>query len=168
MNKKTIFWNMAVLVAVLAVFVWFAGPERGDSSQTASVAGGPDAELVAEEPFFDFGSIRINGGNVSHAFKIRNTGPKPVLIAKIYTSCMCTSASLIKSDASFGPFGMPGHGFAKSLNQAIQPNEEVEIEAVFDPAAHGPAGVGRADRAIYLDTGASEPFELRFSAIVTP
>ncbi|KKT83316.1 MAG: hypothetical protein UW81_C0021G0020, partial [Candidatus Giovannonibacteria bacterium GW2011_GWC2_44_9] len=41
-------------------------------------------------------------------------------------------------------------------------------EVVFDPAAHGPAGVGRIERAVYLENSASEALQLKFSATVTP
>ena len=46
--------------------------------------------------------------------------------------------------------------------------EEMEIEVIFDPNAHGPAGVGLAERAVYLDNDRGVPFELTFSADVAP
>jgi len=81
---------------------------------------------------------------------------------------MCTTASLIKGGEKFGPYGMPGHGFFPSLNQRIEPGEEASLEVVFDPAAHGPAGVGRIDRIVNLENNAGKPLELVFSATVTP
>jgi len=107
-------------------------------------------------------------GKVNHAFKIRNAGIEPVVIGKMYTSCMCTTASLTIDGKQFGPYGMPGHGFVPKIGQTINPNEEATVEVVFDPAAHGPAGVGRIQRAITIEHNAGQPVELLFDAIVTP
>ena len=81
---------------------------------------------------------------------------------------MCTEATLKIGSRAAGPFGMPGHGFAQRISETIRPNEEAAVEVVFDPAAHGPAGVGRIERAVYLENSASEALQLKFSATVTP
>ena len=43
------------------------------------------------------------------------------------------------------------------------------LEAVFDPAAHGPSGVGLAQRYVYLETNSakSPKLEISFQAMVT-
>lgn len=119
------------------------------------------------EPAFDFGTISMAAGNVSHSFRIKNSGADAVAINKIYTSCMCTSASLIVGDLKLGPFGMAGHGFIPKINRALAPGEEASLEIVFDPAAHGPAGVGTIQRVIYLETSAGRQ-TLEITANVTP
>jgi len=81
---------------------------------------------------------------------------------------MCTSAFLIRGDKKIGPFGMPGHGFAPSLNQNLAPNEEAALEVIFDPAAHGPAGVGQVERSVYVENNLDQPIEVGFKAFVTP
>jgi hypothetical protein len=81
---------------------------------------------------------------------------------------MCTSASLTTGDEKFGPFGMPGHGAIPSIKATVAVNQEAEIEVVFDPTAHGPAGVGKIQRVVILENNAGGPIELNFSAMVTP
>jgi hypothetical protein len=118
--------------------------------------------------YYEFGSVSMAAGKVKHQFKIRNTSAEPVVIGKMYTSCMCTTASLMMGGKTFGPVGMPGHGGIPSLNQTINPNEEASVEVVFDPAAHGPAGIGRIQRTVTLENNTGNPIELQFVAIVAP
>ena len=64
---------------------------------------------------------------------------------------------------------MPGNGggFTKA-GVIVNPGENVIVKATFDPAAHGPAGIGEVSREIYIDTGADEPVVLGFKVNVTP
>jgi len=165
-NKTIIGISIAVLV--LAGVVWIARPGLEDAN-TASLSPAPGGgALTAEENAFDFGPISMATGNVKHEFKIKNTGTGTIIVEKMYTSCMCTTASLVTSKKKYGPYGMPGHGFVPKINTSIGPNEEVTVETIFDPAAHGPAGVGRVERAVILENNAGEPLELLFTALVTP
>ncbi|MEK7636358.1 MAG: DUF1573 domain-containing protein [Patescibacteria group bacterium] len=172
--KKNYFISLIVLVILLGAIIFIVSRQQSlsvdnvsdkflDSARTAG-------KLFAEEQFFDFGVISMAAGNVSRVFKIKNSGISPLRIKKIYTSCMCTTATLDNTGVKQGPFGMPGHGgFPSSLNETIEPNQEAEITVVYDPAAHGPAGVGKVRRVIYIETDAEEkPFELSFEATVTP
>ena len=63
---------------------------------------------------------------------------------------------------------MPGHGPAARLEERLAPGESAQVEVVFDPAAHGPAGIGQTDRVVTIENGAGAVLELRFSALVTP
>lgn len=161
---------MSIFVIALVVLAWWASP-RTDSPSEGTVAAETDVigTLVAEDGAYDFGTVSMAAGKVSYTYRVSNKSESPVLVAKLYTSCMCTEASLVAGDTRKGPFGMPGHGYVPRLNQTIQPGEEVGIEVVFDPAAHGPAGVGRVDRVIYLEQAdGSKPLQLTFSATVQP
>lgn len=150
---------------ILGGIIWLGNLQKNQNAGGNSAAAG--GELVAQEISFDFGAISMAAGDVRHAFKIKNAGAGPAAINKIYTSCMCTAALLKTASGEWGPFGMPGHGFTPKLNIKLAPGEETELEAVFDPAAHGPAGVGPIERVIYLDT-ASGMMELKIKAVVTP
>jgi len=162
MNKIII----AVAILILGGIIWAARPEKQNNIVPASAGMG--SLIVEEANNYDFGSISMAAGKVKHLFKIKNAGDEPVSVNKMYTSCMCTAASLIKNGERFGPYGMPGHGFIPRIDQTIGPNEEAEIEVVFDPAAHGPAGVGKIERVIIIENDAGERIELQFSATVTP
>jgi hypothetical protein len=126
------------------------------------------SDLIAEEMSFDFGPVSMAAGNVTHRFEIKNANVEPVIIRKISTSCMCTTAQLVKGGKKLAIYGMPGHGYIPNLDEPIAPNEQASVEVVFDPAAHGPAGIGRVERLATIYTGAEQPLELSFTALVTP
>lgn len=158
------------LILAFAVFAWIAKPspngnKPGEPAQTSSATPG---DLTAESAQFDFGTVSMAAGKVTHEFAIKNTSAGAVTITTIETSCMCTVATLIHGNNRFGPFGMPGHGLARGIDEIINPGETAVVEAVFDPAAHGPAGVGKIDREIHITDASSKMLVLRFSAFVTP
>jgi hypothetical protein len=166
MNK--IISSIVICILVLAGIVWFARPSGQGESAAVSAAQSDGALVVEESRNYNFGTISMAAGNVSHTFKMRNAGGEPVTISKMYTSCMCTVASLMMGNKKFGPVGMPGHGAIPRINQTINPNEEAVVEVVFDPAAHGPAGVGRIGRTVVIENNSGAPVELSFIALVTP
>lgn len=125
--------------------------------------------LVSARPNFDFGTISMAAGNVSTTYRIKNEGAAPLTLDRIYTSCMCTNATLITaSGRKQGPFGMPGHGPLKSVSAQLAPGEVALLEVVFDPAAHGPSGVGRIERIVTVNAKGTTPLELGMVAMVRP
>jgi len=166
MDKKNII-GIIVVVLALGAAVFIARPNPGNNTASLPV-GSVRALSVEGEVNYNFGSISMMNGTVNHQFKIKNEGSEAVTIRKMYTSCMCTTATLMKGGEQFGPFSMPGHVSVPTINQVINPGEEAVVEAVFDPAAHGPAGIGRIGRAVILETDSGKPFELLFTATVTP
>ena len=164
MNKTII--SITIGVLVLGGLIWMARPDGENSLSVLTASSGTLA--VEETSNYDFGSVSMAAGKVSHQFTIKNISGEAVVINKMYTSCMCTTATLITADGKFGPVGMPGHGVIPSINLAIDPNEEAIVDVVFDPAAHGPAGVGLIQRVVTLENNAGAPVELQFSATVTP
>lgn len=160
--KKTLITLVATFV-LIGGLVWLAG-----RTQTPAVSAGPSM-LSANETSYDFGTVSMAAGKVMREFVIKNTGTTPLTINGMATSCMCTEAFLTMNDQVFGPFGMPGHGgAATTLNQTIDPDKEATIRTVFDPAAHGPAGVGRISRIVSIQTDDGRILELAFTANVTP
>ena len=165
--KKTTIISIAAIILTIGGIIWIARPDSRDNAISLSTNG--NGTLIVEEANnYDFGTISMAAGNVKHAFKIRNTGNGAVIINKMYTSCMCTTATLMMGNKQYGPYGMPGHGSIPKIGQAINPNEEAIVEVIFDPAAHGPAGVGRIQRTITIENSAGQPVELMFSAVVAP
>lgn len=84
-----------------------------------------DAPAVeVEAPSHDFGTIREDGGPVSHTFTIKNTGTSPLIILTASSSCGCTkpkfSPAPIKPGESgsvtvtYLPEGRPGE-FKKAV-----------------------------------------------------
>ena len=166
MNKSLLIGGAAIILIVL-VFI-FARPSGNSPANVANNLT-PNA-LAAETQNYDFGTVSMAAGNVSYATTIKNTSAAPVTITRLYTSCMCTTGTLEVGNKKLGPFGMPGHGGAGivNTNEALAPGEEATLKITFDPAAHGPAGVGFIERVITVETNAGAPLELAFTATVTP
>ncbi len=166
MNK--IFITGIIAILVIGGLIFAARPD-GTKEATAAVASSTSGVLVVEEANkYDFGVISMAAGTVAHTFTLKNMGSEPVTLQKIYTSCMCTTAELAVGGKQFGPYGMPGHSAIPRIDQLLNQNEEATIAVVFDPAAHGPAGVGRITRSITIENNAGRPIELIFSATVKP
>lgn len=150
------------------VSVWSGRTSSKTTGQYVQVLSANQGALVAVEKLYDFGTISMANGKVSHVFKIKNTGIAPAVIKKVFTSCMCTMATLITTDGKAGPFGMAGHTAVPEINKALVAGEEASVEAVFDPAAHGPSGTGKVRRVVYIEVeGSDKPIELSFEAEVT-
>lgn len=167
-NKNNIIIWSALILVIIFGFIWISnGRSRNQALPTSLAESGI---LLASENFFDFEKVSMANGKVNHDFRVKNNGAKPVKITKVYTSCMCTEAILkMPSGREFGPYGMPGHGgFSPVISQTIAPGEEMVVKVIFDPAAHGPAGVGLIERVVYLENNFGRLAELQFKAVVTP
>ncbi len=167
LNMNKTFSSIILGVLVLGGLIWVARP-NSEKKIPPPLASVNKTLMVLEANNYDFGTISMAAGKVKHEFKIKNTGTSPVNIEKIYTSCMCTTATLAFGAQSFGPYGMPGHGMIPRIDQTLDSLAEATIEVVFDPAAHGPAGIGRIKRVVTVENGAGQPLELEFAATVTP
>ncbi len=165
MNKNTLI-GIFLSILVLGGVWWFAKPVPG-REQSANL-GSSRGKLVLEETRYDFGSVSMAAGKVNRIVKIKNQSQDSVKVRKVYTSCMCTAATLRKGGIDFGPFGMEGHGFTPRLNEVFVPGEEAELRVEFDPAAHGPAGVGMIEREVYVETDSGAKVNFYFKALVTP
>lgn len=136
-------------------------------------ASAPDPTAAASNAIrldparFDFGAISMRNGPVRQELTLRNTSYSAVNLTRLTTSCMCTKAELTLGGETYGPFGMPGHGVQPSLRQTLAPGASATLAVTFDPAAHGPAGVGRISRTVTLETDAGSAIA-SFTAQVLP
>lgn len=168
-NTTLITILLLALIAILAVIGIVNYYSNKDSGNSGFSAYSQSVLAIEENPAFDFGEVSMANGNVSYKAKLKNSGSEPVVINKVYTSCMCTTATIDIKGKKSGPFGMPGHTLASSKSYLEVPaGEMAEVEVLFDPTAHGPSGVGLAQRSIYLETNSakSPQVELQFTAIV--
>jgi hypothetical protein len=62
-------------------------------------------ELKFDELVHDFGTIKEELGNVTHAFKFTNNGDKPLVITKVQPSCGCTTSGWTKEPVKPGETG---------------------------------------------------------------
>jgi len=167
-SKNFVIFSVIVFIAALG-FVIFSKGKTNEGE--AKVPTQSTSVLNALEKDFDFGTIVMKDGDVSKIFELENEGTEPILISKVYTSCMCTVAKITtaKSETS-GPYGMSGHnGGTSRTGIEVGAGETVKVEAIFNPAAHGPSGVGLANRTIFLETNSTQTpkVELNFTATVT-
>lgn len=174
MNKQIVISLIVIILGVIGLVLWSKSVDRvainadefGGSHP--AVLGAEAGKLTAEETLYNFGKISMRDGNVSKIFKVTNSGASDVKLTEVSTSCMCTAAYILRDDGSkLGPFGMPGHGDGKA-GEIIPVGESRNIEVVYDPNAHGPAGVGLVDRFIYLEDENGQKLELEIKASVTP
>ena len=135
------------------------------AAATAAPSAGP---LTARAANFDFGTVSMAAGKVDHRYWFRNDSTAPVLVKRIYTSCMCTTATLVKSTRIVGTYGMPGHGVLPDVNASFAPGEAAYVDVVFDPAAHGPAGLGHTERVVSVESDAGQRLQLAFVVNVKP
>jgi hypothetical protein len=163
---KTITIYIITIAGLIGILALLGAVNMGGNNQASEVSGA--VVLSAVEGYFDFGTVSMTAGSVKHDFIVKNMAGKEMIITKVYTSCMCTEANLKMNGQSFGPFGMPGHGAIPRVNKKIGDGEEAMVEAIFDPAAHGPAGIGPIERVVFVENDLGRPLELKFKATVIP
>lgn len=172
MKPKTVINIIVVGLAFIGLFVWgYYTPKNGTTASVQSVADslGSSSQLTVPETFYDFGTISMKNGNVTKEFAVTNPTDSDITIFTVLTSCMCTSAFIVEPDGSTkGPFKMPGMGYVPPANELIKAGESRVIRVVYDPNAHGPAGVGQIDRFVTLTDTLGGTIQLEIKALVTP
>jgi len=131
----------------------------GKLTSTASVEIDANAKVVAEETAHEWGEINLNDGNVQKVFKITNSGTAPLVLSNVATSCMCTTAELSLGEEKSPKFGMHTKS---SYVLEVPAGETAELKVIFDPAFHGPSGVGPINRQVTVATNDPENPELNF------
>lgn len=161
---------MILVVVIAAVSLMFLGRGGSGSKSVANIAsvGITETAFGGTIPQFDFGTVSMAAGKVAHDFVLTNNSGSDIAISRAETSCMCTEATLSFPDGKeIGPVGMAGMGFTPTINETLKSGDKLRIRAIFDPAAHGPAGIGPAERAIMLTTDKGQ-YQLGFKAMVAP
>lgn len=166
MNKNIII--ALLVIAGIVGLLWWGRVVQKPVSRNAGADAGIKSILTSSEALYDFGTIRMANGNVSNIFKVTNPTGKDVLVKSVYTSCMCTAAFILNGGSKKGPFGMQGMGYIPPADEIIKAGETRDIEVVYDPNAHGPAGVGAIDRLVYLTDENGGTLELEIKAVVIP
>ena len=162
--KKTGLIIVAIVIVIVGLMFWGRNNQSSSPTQNTNAA----SALLASEKLYDFGSISMKDGLVNHIFKITNSSDKDVLVKKIVTSCMCTEAYIESDGKEKGPFSMEGMGYIPSVNETIKAGESRNVKVVYDPNAHGPAGVGSINRYIMLTDSDGSALQIEIKALVTP
>ena len=172
MKNSSIIYIIAAIIIVIAGLGWLGNVKVRTNpatvGQVASGASSDNSTLSVSGNLYDFGTISMADGEVSYVFNISNGTDKDVFLKTVNTSCMCTRAYIKNADGEKGPFGMPGMGYVPPANEIIKAGETRDVKVVFDPAAHGPAGVGPINRQIILTDNAGRVLTLNIKGMVKP
>lgn len=129
-RKRTIM--KAGIAAVVLVFIGYFF--LYSSSPAAAPEGSPLMKITPTR--YDFGSVSVGKGVVSTAMDILNEGEGNLVINQLESSCMCTTATIIKDGAEGPVFGMHRNPSAFGWSQTIGPNETAQLKIYYDPTVH--------------------------------
>lgn len=170
MKLKTILITIIACFALIGLLFWGYAKNGNTAASVQGVSStGAKSALAATDILYDFGTISMKNGDVTKNFIFTNPTDKDVNIRGVETSCMCTSALLVLPDGSTkGPFGMAGMGGMTTTNETIKAGETMTVRAIYNPNAHGPAGVGQIDRFIIVTDASGGKIQFEIKALVTP
>ena len=100
--------------------------ESGDNS--------PKLEISSSE--YDFGTISQAKGIISTDLLITNKDNKDITIDELSTSCMCTSAQILKDGKEGLKYGMDMGGNNPKEPVALAPNSTATLRIFYDPNMH--------------------------------
>ena len=145
-----------IVTILLLVGMVLIGTRNGS---TPSVVSSDKIEIATDSTKYDWGNIEYSDGIVSKIFNIKNSGDSVLKLYNVTTSCMCTTAQLITPNNKSGKFGMNTKSTAVF---EVNPGETAQLVVEFDPAFHGPSGVGAINRTVTINTNSSQTPELSF------
>lgn len=151
-----IIWIGVITLAILGGVIYF-GSKIGATPQ---VTINQNVELVVNSKNHDWGTIDYDGGIVSQSFAIKNTSDATLELYDIATSCMCTTAQLFTPNKTSRKFAM--HDKSSSIFE-INPGETAQLKVEFDPAFHGPSGLGPVTRTVTMNTNDAANPQLTFT-----
>lgn len=142
---KFIIGIVVATVLILGIAIFF-GTRMGKTPQVAT-----DSQVSAsvDANKFDWGLIDYDKGIVSKNFEIKNTSNTLLKLYNVKTSCMCTTAQIKTSDITSKKFQM--HESSSDIIE-VKPGDTAKLIVEFDPAFHGPSGVGPITRTITMST----------------
>ncbi len=170
MDQKTTVTILAVVAVFVGLFALGYVTKGGTAASVQNVAlSNAGSLLTAPDSFHNFGTISMKNGDVNYDFTVTNPTDKDIMLKTLVTSCMCTSALIVEADGGTkGPFRMPGMGYVPPADEPIKAGDSRVIRVVYNPNAHGPAGVGSIDRFAILTDSAGNVLRLEIKAVVTP
>ena len=166
MDKKFIAIIIVLTIGIIGMAIFISGSSPSAIKATISKTEG--AKIYVDHSYRKVGDIGYSNGILYHRFPVKNEGNKDLEIANMTTSCMCTEVFL-KKDGQEGPkFGMKGMTAPSAWKGVLKPGQSAEIIAAFDPAYHGPQGIGEVSRIRSLETNDPDlPYiELSFEGTV--
>ncbi len=158
MNDKKLIIGFIVLTILIlggGIFVL-----SSTSATPAKITASQNAKVEVPQKTFDWGNIPYSGGNATKTFTLKNVGTDVLKLSGIKTSCVCTKAQISVDGKTSPYFSM--HSTSSWVGE-VAPGKEAELLVIFDPAFHGPTGVGPIERLISVETNDSQNPSLEFS-----
>lgn len=155
-EKKVIIAFVIATFWILLGGVYFIGK----STAPAQVASSQDAKAVVSKKTYDWGTIPYSGGVATAEFPINNEGTGVLKLTNVKTSCACTKAQITIDGAQSPFFSM--HSVSSWVGE-VPSGKEAKLTVIFDPAFHGPSGVGPMTRIISMETNDQNNKKLEFT-----
>lgn len=156
--------NIKLLIGIMigtAVIIGGSYLLVNQADSTSKIQITSNVKVVTGITDHDWGTIGINDGKVHATYSVKNAGTETLKLFNLETSCMCTTATVKVGDKTSPEFGM--HTKSNYVSE-VAPGETAEIVATFDPAFHGPSGVGQITRQIMVETNDKSNPRLEFTA----
>lgn len=157
-EKKVIIGIILVTFLILAGGIFWAS--SGNNAAPPPITASQNAKASIDQKTYDWGQINMKDGNVSKTFVIKNIGTDTLKLTKVKTSCHCTKAQVTIDGNTSPSFGM---NTVSPWVGDVAPGGEAQLNIVFDPAFHGPNGIGPITRYISVDTNDSSNSKLEFT-----
>jgi len=156
-EKKVIIMSVVLTIVLLFGGVFFLTK----TTATPQISASQNAKAyVIDATSFDWGNIPMYKGLAIKSFTIKNSGTDILKIFNIKTSCHCTKAYATINGVDSSRFGMSD---LSSWIGEVAPGKEAKITAEFDPAYHGPTGVGPINRFVSVETNDKSNTKLTFT-----
>lgn len=155
-DKKIIIGLIVLTMLILGGGVYFLSSTATSTQVTPS----QNVKVEIPERTFDWGNIPYSGGNATKTFTIKNTGTGVLQLSGVKTSCTCTKAQVTIDGKGSPYFSM--HSTTGWVGE-VAPGKEAQLLVIFDPAFHGPTGVGPVERLISLETNDIQNPKIEFS-----
>jgi hypothetical protein len=133
-------------------------------STPAGVKMSQNASAVVMGKTQERGDVSINQGLVITDFIIKNAGSDSLALYDVTTSCMCTVARVEVGSVVSPDFRM---GERSSYVANIPPGDTATVKLIFDPAFHGPNGLGTVTREAMMRTNDPRQPKLVFAMSAT-
>ena len=157
--KSIVVIMIVLLITMLSVVGFAYGFTKTSQKKVVPPSVGAQASL--NRTSVEWGQIKFSGGKVKAVYRITNTGTETLKLYGATTSCACTLGTITSNGKVTPPFGMHS---PMSTTVEVAPGVEAVVEALFDPAFHGPGGVGPISRTITVQTNDPANPTLNFQA----
>ncbi len=161
LNAKNMNDKKVVIGFILVTLLILGGGIYMLSANTSSkITTSLSVKVSVDQKTYDWGNIPYSGGNVTKTFTIKNTGSDILKLSGVKTSCTCTKAQLTIEGKTSPYFSM--HSTSSWVGE-VPVGKEAQLTVIFDPAFHGPSGVGPIERLISVQTNDVQSPGLEFS-----